>query len=53
MVAKLENATYRLLKKCASINFVSTWTLYVVREVSDCFHDNFNARFKAHPLRYT
>jgi replicative DNA helicase len=30
MVTKLENATYRLLKKCASINFVSTCTLYVV-----------------------
>jgi hypothetical protein len=53
MVIRLENATYRLLKKCASINFVSTWTLYVVREAGDCFHNNFNVGFKAHPLKYT
>jgi replicative DNA helicase len=45
MVIRLENATYRLLKKCASINFVSTWILNVVREVGDCFHNNFNVGF--------
>jgi hypothetical protein len=53
MVTRLENATYRLLKKCASINFVSTWTLYVVREVGDYFHYNFSVRFKAHLLMFT
>ncbi len=34
-------------------NFVLVWTINVVREINDCFHNNFKVRFKAHPSGYT
>ncbi len=34
-------------------NFALAWTVNVMKEIDDCFHNNFKVRFKAHPLGYT
>jgi hypothetical protein len=49
MVIGIKKRAPRLMEKHARVNFVLTqWTINVIKEINNCFHNNFNFRFRAH-----
>lgn len=39
--------------KCSRANFILTWTIDIIKEDNNHFHNNLRVGFWAHPIGYT
>jgi hypothetical protein len=52
-MTRLEKIAYRLMENCSRANFILTWTIDIIKEVNNHFHNNFRVGFWAHLIGYT
>ncbi len=48
----LEKTAYRLMENYSRANFILTWTIDIIKEINNHFHNNFKVGFWAHLIGY-